>query len=247
MTNGTSSVGVLLADSHSLFRDAVRLVLASGTDLEVVAEARDGLQAVAEAERTRPDVALLDANLPNCDGIRAAEMIRERVPECHVIVLSGEEDEQILIRALEAGANGYFTKEYPLAELIEAARAVHRGETLVPTRMLGPLLSRLLHRRRRQEDALRQLARLTRREREVLSLLADGADNDSIAQALIISPQTARTHIQKLLSKLGVHSRLEAAAFVLQNGIKAELSDGDAHARLAHRSRDQLAVAGDLH
>jgi DNA-binding NarL/FixJ family response regulator len=240
-------VGVLLADSHSLFRDAVRLVLASGTDLEVVAEARDGLQAVAEAERTRPDVALLDANLPNCDGIRATEMIRERVPACRVIVLSGEEDEQILIRSLEAGASGYFTKEYPLAELIEAARAVHRGETLVPPRMLGPLLSRLLHRRRQQDDALRQLSRLTRREREVLALLADGADNDGIAQALVISPQTARTHIQNVLGKLGVHSRLEAAAFVLQNGIKAELADGDGHVRPAPRARDQLAVAGDVH
>ena len=244
MTDGTRSIGVLLADSHSLFRDAVRLVLASGTDLEVVAEARDGLQAVAEAERTRPDVALLDANLPNCDGIRAAEMIRQRVPECHVIVLSGEEDEQILIRALEVGASGYFTKEYPLAELIEAARAVHRGETLVPTRMLGPLLTRLLHRRRQQDDALRQLARLTRREREVLALLADGADNDSIAQALVISPQTARTHIQNVLSKLGVHSRLEAAAFVLQNGVKGDLADVDGQAR---PKVDQLAVAGDLH
>ena len=247
MTEGLRSVGVLLADSHSLFRDAVRLVLASGTDLVVVAEARDGLQAVAEAERVRPDVALLDANLPNCDGVRAAEMIRERVPECHVIVISGEEDEQVLIRALEAGASGYFTKEYPLAELIEAARAVHRGETLVPPRMLGPLLSRLIHRRRQQDDALRQLSRLTRREREVLALLADGSDNDGIAQALVISPQTARTHIQNVLGKLGVHSRLEAAAFVLQNGIKGELAEDDEALHAAPHHAGQLAAAGDIH
>jgi DNA-binding NarL/FixJ family response regulator len=240
-------VGVLLADSHSLFRDAVRLVLASGTDLEVVAEARDGLQAVAEAERVHPDVALLDANLPNCDGIRAAEMICERVPECHVIVISGEEDEQVLIRALEAGASGYFTKEYPLADLIEATRAVHRGETLVPPRMLGPLLARLIHRRRQQDDALRQVSRLTRREREVLALLADGADNDGIAQALVISPQTARTHIQNVLGKLGVHSRLEAAAFVLQNGIKDELADDGEAIRVAAHPAGQLAAAVDLH
>jgi two-component system nitrate/nitrite response regulator NarL len=89
--------------------------------------------------------------------------------------------------------------------------------------MLGPLLKRLIVRRREQDEALRRMSRLTRREREVLALLAEGADNDGIAQALVISPQTARTHIQNVLSKLGVHSRLEAAAFVVQNGILDEL------------------------
>ena len=227
LTDGSERITILLADGHSLFRDAVRVVFAGGTELDVVAEARDGVQAVAEAERTRPDVALLDADLPNCDGIRATELIRERLPECQVIVLSGEQDEQILIRALEAGATGYLTKEYPLADLMNAVQAVHRGETLVPPRMLGPLLMSLLHRRRRQDDALRLVSRLTRREREVLALLADGADNNLIAQTLVISPQTARTHIQNVLGKIGVHSRLEAAAFVLQNGIKEELNTSE--------------------
>jgi two-component system nitrate/nitrite response regulator NarL len=90
--------------------------------------------------------------------------------------------------------------------------------------MLGPLLSRLILRRREQDDALRRAGRLTRREREVLALLAEGGDNDAIAQRLVISPQTARTHIQNVLSKLGVHSRLEAAAFVIQNGILEDLA-----------------------
>jgi two-component system NarL family response regulator len=212
-----------LADSHSLFRDAVRLVLSSGTDLTVVGEARDGLQAVAEAERTKPDVAMVDANLPNCDGIRTTAMIGERVPSCRILVLSGEEDQRVLFRALEAGAAGYLTKEYPLVDLIEAVRALHRGETLVPSRMLGPLLSTLFHRRTEQDEALRRISRLTRREQEVLALVAEGADNDDVAQALVISPQTVRTHIQNVLAKLGVHSRLEATAFVLKNGIHAEL------------------------
>jgi two-component system NarL family response regulator len=216
-------IRVLLADSHSLFRDAVRLVLSNGTDLAVVAEARDGLQAVAEAERSRPDIALVEANLPNCDGIRTTSMIRERVPSCRILVLSGEEDQQILFHALEAGASGYLTKEYPLADLIEAARALHRGETLVPARMLGPLLATLFHRRSEQNEALRRVSKLTRREQEVLALVAEGADNDDVAQALVISPQTVRTHIQNVLAKLGVHSRLEAVAFVLKNGIHGEL------------------------
>jgi DNA-binding NarL/FixJ family response regulator len=212
-----------LADGQSLFREAVKVVLESEPGLEVVAEASDGLEAVAEAERTRPNVALVDLNLPNGDGIRATDLITEQVPDCRVVVLADEEDERVLVDAIEAGASGYMTKECALSELIEATRVIHAGETLIPRRMLGPLLSRLILRRREQDEALRRAARLTRREKEVLALLAEGADNDTIAQRLVISPQTARTHIQNVLAKLGVHSRLEAAAFVMQNGILDDL------------------------
>src|SRR5918996_1911071 len=227
LEDGHEHVRILLADGQSLFREAVKVVLESESDVGVVAEARDGLQAGAGAERLRPDVALLDVNLPNCDGVRATALIKERVPECRVVLLANEEDQRTLVEAVEAGASGYLTKESPLAELIEAARAVHSGETLIPRRMLGPLLARLIQRRREQDGALKKTARLTRREREVLAMLAEGADNDAIAQALVISPQTARTHIQNVLNKLGVHSRLEAAAFVIQNGILGELAGAE--------------------
>jgi DNA-binding NarL/FixJ family response regulator len=223
MADDERVIRVLLADEQSLFRDAVKVVLSSESDLVVVGEAGDGIQAVAEAERVKPDVALLDASLPNCDGIRATQQITLRVPDCRVIVFSAQDDEQILVRALEAGASGYLSKGAPLAELIDATRAVHRGEALVPPRMLGALLQRLIVRRRERDDALKRMAKLTRREREVLALVAQGADNDAIAQELVISPETARTHIQNVLGKLGVHSRLEAAAFVTQNGILDDL------------------------
>ena len=223
MADGEPRLRIILADEQSLFREAVKVVLESQPDIEVVAEARDGIQAVAVAEESRPDVALLDINLPNCDGIRATSMIKERVPDCKVLVLTGEEDQETLVEALEAGASGYLTKECPLSELMEATRAVHRGETLIPSRMLGALLSRLIRRRREQDEALQRISKLTKREREVLAFLAEGRDNDGIAQALVISPETARTHIQNVLGKLGVHSRLEAAAFVIQNGILEDL------------------------
>ncbi len=224
MADGGTILRIVLADEQSLFREAVKVVLESQVDIEVVAEARDGQQAVAAVEQTKPDVALLDVNLPNCDGIRATSLIKERVPDCRVLVLTGEEDQATLVEALEAGASGYLTKECPLSELIEATRAVHRGETLIPPRMLGSLLSRLIHRRREQDDALQRISKLTKREKEVLAFLAEGRDNDGIAQALVISPETARTHIQNVLGKLEVHSRLEAAAFVIQNGILDDLA-----------------------
>jgi DNA-binding NarL/FixJ family response regulator len=216
-------IRILLADQQSLFREALRTGLEGQADLRVVAEARNGPDAVAEAERSRPDVAIIDANLPVIDGASVATEIRERAPMCRVLVLGTVEDQRSLVHILEAGASGYLTKEAPLDELIAATRAIDAGDTLVPPRMLGPLLTGLLHRRREQDSAFARISMLTRREREVLALLSEGADNDTIARSLVISPQTARTHIQNILTKLAVHSRLEAAALVARSGIAAEL------------------------
>jgi DNA-binding NarL/FixJ family response regulator len=225
--NDGAEVRILLADGHSLFREALSTALTAEPDLLVVGEARDGLEAVAEAARTEPQVAVLDADLPNCDGVRAAALIRDRLPDCRIVLLAADEDPDILASAVEAGASGYLTKASPLTELVDAIRSVHRGDTLVPSRMLGSLLERLIRRRQEHDEALRRLSRLTSREREVLTLLAQGGDNDSIAQVLVISPQTARTHIQNVLVKLGVHSRLEAAALAIQNGLLGEMADSE--------------------
>jgi DNA-binding NarL/FixJ family response regulator len=221
----------MLADGHSLFRDALSTGLTAEPDLVVVGEARDGLEAVAEASRTEPHVVVLDADLPNGDGVRAAGMIRDRLPDCRIVILAAEEDPEVLTSAVEVGASAYLTKASPLSDLVEAIRSVHRGDTLVPAQMLGGLLERLIRRRKEQDEAVRRLGRLTAREREVLSLLAQGGDNDSIAQVLVISPQTARTHIQNVLVKLGVHSRLEAAALAIQNGLAGEVAPAEPAAR----------------
>jgi DNA-binding NarL/FixJ family response regulator len=220
-------IKVLLADAQALTREAVRSVLENTERIVVVAEAADGMQAVAEAERTRPDLALVDADLPNRDSSHTTELILERTPGCRVLILSDRSDEGTLATAMEVGASGFITKSSPITELLDAVHAVHQGETLIPPRMLGSLIQRLIHRRREQDDAMRKLGRLTRRERQVLSLLAGGADNDRIAQALVISPETARTHVQHVLSKLGMHSRLAVAAFVVSNGLTEELTAVD--------------------
>ena len=214
---------ILLADHHSLFREAVRAILEKEPDMQVVAEVGDGVLAVAEAERHRPDIAILSPGLPGLDVLRVTEVIRERVPSCRVAIVSSDYDVSQLVRAVELGASGYMTRESPIEDLLDMARAVHRGDTVVPPSMLGDLLHELKRRRQTRDEAVRQLAKLTRREREVLALLAEGADHRTIAETLVISPQTARTHIQNVLGKLGVHSRLEAAAFVVQNGILEDL------------------------
>ncbi len=216
-------INVLIADEHSLFRQAVRSALETEHDLTVVAEAADGHEAVEAADIFAPDIALIDTDLPKSNGINVTRTVREKVPGCKVLVLSNHQDQAALFDAMQAGASGYLTKAIPLAKLIEAARAVLRGETIVPPAMLGDLLSQLIQSKEQQNDVLRRLSRLTRREREVLALLVEGADNDVVAQRLVISPETARTHIQNILTKLDVHSRLEALALVLRNNIVKDM------------------------
>jgi DNA-binding NarL/FixJ family response regulator len=212
-----------VADGHSLFRESVIVVLRGEHDLAIVADARDGDHLAAEISAAKPDVAILDLNLPGCDGVQAVRLVKERAPDCKILALADREDQRALLEVVEAGASGYLTKDCPLAELIDATRAVARGEIVIPRWMLGTLLSHLVRRRRERDEALRRMSRLTRREREVLALLTDGADNEAIAERLFISPETARTHVQNLLGKLEVHSRLEAAAFVVSNGILDEV------------------------
>jgi two-component system response regulator DegU len=212
-------IRIVLADKHSLFRQAVREILDRELDLEVVGEAGGQDQAVAEVGRVRPDVVLLGAELSDGDGLRALGPIKQAARDCRVLVLTDREDEDILVQAVELGASGYLSKECALSELMTATRAVHEGDTLVPPRMLGGLLQTLVWRNRHEKDAIRRISQLTRREQQVLMLLAEGANKEAIARKLVISPETARTHIQHVLSKLGVHSRLEAATFALRGGI----------------------------
>jgi DNA-binding NarL/FixJ family response regulator len=219
------TVKILLADEHSLFRQALRELLDQEADFEVVAEAGDESETVAKARRTQPDLALVAMDLTEGDGIAAIGLIKEQAPGCRAVIIAGSEDPEVLLKAVEAGASGYITKGYALSELMSAARAAHRGETIVPPTMLGDLIQNLLRRRRLEDEAVARIGRLTRREREVLSLLAQGGNKETIGRALYISPETARTHIQHVMAKLGVHSRLEAATLAMRANLFPKSDD----------------------
>lgn len=219
----TTLIRILIVDGLSLFRQAVGGALDREDDLEVIAESHNPTQAILDTERTRPNVAVVDGDLmasglgPLIGGIKSAS------PQCKVLVLTSDEKPGALVDALKAGASGCLTKETSMIELIEATRAVDRGDIVVPQHMLAELLVTLVHQDGKIDDSIKTLSRLTRREREVLALLADGSDKDAIARTLRISPQTARTHVQNILAKLGLHSRLEAAAFARKHPILKEL------------------------
>jgi len=237
-------IKILVADERWLFRDAVKVVLEAEPDLEVVAEVRDGFQAVLEAERLRPDVVLLSADLASNRSLPTAEAISRRVPACRIVVVSHEEDPVALVDAMEAGVAGYLTKESPVIELLASVRAVHADGICVPERMVPMLIREFVRRSRDRAEAAVWLAALTVREREVLSLVADGADNAEIGRTLMISPQTARTHIHNILAKLGLHSRLEVAMFARQWDI-SDLVDRTPRIREA-TPRIREAIVGDM-
>jgi DNA-binding NarL/FixJ family response regulator len=213
-------VRVLVAHNARLHRDAVRAALDGEADLEVVAEAEDAAGAVEACATVKPDVAILDAMLPDYADVQPGCAIRDRNNGgCRILVVADASDLATLTDGLGCGARGYLTHDASIADLVEAVRLVARGETLIPPPMLGPLLNDLVERRHDHELALMQLAQLSPREREVLALLARGKKTAAIAEELVISPETARTHAQNILAKLGLHSRLEAATFVVGNGL----------------------------
>jgi DNA-binding NarL/FixJ family response regulator len=218
-------IRLVIADKQVLFRGALRTWLDEQPDFDVVAEAVSLSQVFSAIPQAEPDVVIVHVGLTSAQGLASA--MSNLASAARILVLGERDDLDLVTTVLDAGASGYLTKEAGVAELAEAIRQASAGEFVIPSHLLTPLLDRLLRRRRESQEAARRIAQLTRRERAVLALLTDGANNQSIATILGISTQTARTHVQNLLGKLDVHSKLEAAAFVLQHGIRDELADAD--------------------
>ena len=208
-------VRVLIADDHRLMREGTAALLAGDARIEVVGLAADGREAIALAERRRPDVALLDLNMPEVRGIEACAAIRRSNPETEVMILTVSEQEPDLYASLRVGAAGYLLKDIAPADLIEAVLAAGRGEPRIPASMAGRLLQELAG--AAPEASTGPIGSLTEREREVLALLAEGLRNREIADRLVISEATVKTHVRHVLEKLRFRNRAEAAAFAARH------------------------------
>ena len=215
-------IRVLLADDQALIRSGIRALLDAEDDIEVVAEASDGKQAVALATRYRPDIALVDIQMPVVDGIEATRQIvtDERLAEVRVVILTNFGLDEYIFRALRAGAAGFLLKDTQPAELLQALRVVMRGDALLSPAVTRRLISEFVA---RPPDAVAAagMETLTSREREVVALVAHGLSNDEIADVLVLSPTTAKTHVSRAMIKLGARDRAQLVVFAYQTGLVA--------------------------
>jgi DNA-binding NarL/FixJ family response regulator len=211
------NIRILLADDHAVVREGTKELLERQSDLEVVAEANDGKEAVQFAISKHPDVVVMDFAMPKLNGIEATRQIKAIAPEIAVLVLTAYDSDQYVFAFLEAGAAGYLLKDVHVNELVEAIRAVYAGES-----MLHPAIARKVINRFAQSEEKSSngeiLEQLTERELEILKLAAQGMSNREIARDLAISIRTAQTHLSNIFNKMGVGSRTEAVVHGLRKG-----------------------------
>ncbi|MBL9124964.1 MAG: response regulator transcription factor [Planctomycetaceae bacterium] len=207
MERSDSPIRILCVDDHALVRKGLALILDNEADLELIAEAANGAEAVELFRRLRPDVTLMDLRMPELDGIEATRKIRSEFPDAKIIALTSYDGDQDIYRALEAGVRGYLLKEMVHTEVLQAIRAVHSGKKLMP-----PIVAERLG------DPFPQVA-LTPREVEVLTLVAQGLANKEIGARLGTAAGTVKMHVQNILAKLGAADRTRAVTIGLQRGI----------------------------
>jgi len=213
-------IRVLLADDHTIVREGVRLCLEAMGDIEVVAEAEDGLAAVQLANQLRPDVAVVDLTMPRLNGVEAIRQIRRDLPDTEVVVLSVHDSEPYVVQALRAGAAGYVLKRNAATELAAAIRAAHDGQAYlhpsIARRVIDDYLSRI---HASEEAATEPYERLTPREREVLQLAAEGHTTRAIAGLLCLSTKTVEHHRASVMTKLGLHGQTELVKYAIRAGL----------------------------
>lgn len=212
---------ILLADDHALFREGLAGIVNAQDDMEVVGEANDGLEAVVMAQEIKPDLILMDVQMPGMDGLEATRHIKQILPETTVVVLTVRDDDDKLFEALKNGAQGYLLKDIRSHEMLGKLRAALNGDAALSPTLAGKVLTefRRLSLNRRTDLDESKADSLTGRETEVLSLVATGATDKEVAEQLVISLNTVKTHMRNILSKLHVTTRREAAKAAQDKGL----------------------------
>ena len=205
-------IRLLIVDDHKVVRNGLQVFISLYDDIEVVGEARNGQQAVEQCATHQPDVVLMDMVMPVMDGPTATRLIREQFPQVQVVALTSFDEEEIVQRAIEAGAVGYLYKDVEEDELIGAIRSAREGRPVLAPEAMKALMDRTV-----APVESPAVEPLTKREREVLSLVAQGMTNPQIAEQLVISTSTVQFHVHNILGKLGVSTRTEAVAMAIQS------------------------------
>jgi len=211
-------IRIIMADDHALVRQGTCELLRQESDLDVIAEAENGLQAVELTQSLNPDIVIMDVRMPEMSGIEATKSILETAPGVRVLALTAHEDDQYLFSLLEAGVSGYIMKTAPVSELVKAIRQVKEGLSYIDPSIVHKLVNRFSSKQRNADGDSPILDPLTARELEVLQLLNRGLNNRAIAEALVISERTVQAHLTNIFSKMQVSSRLEAVMMAIRLG-----------------------------
>lgn len=209
-------IRVLIADDHALVREGLRKLLELSDSIEILSEVGDGQGAINIARREKPDVILMDVNMPGTNGIIATRVIKREMPSIHVIALTIYEDEEV-VDMVKAGVSAYVLKDVAGSELIDTINRVMQGEVVIHPRVANRLVRELSRNEKKKNDV-----RLTKRESDVLSLLVKGHSNKEMADAMFISEKTVKNHLTSIFRKLGVKDRTQAAVYALKNNIVNE-------------------------
>ena len=215
--NTTKKIRVLLADDHAIVREGVKRILMAEPDLEVVAEAEDGVEAVEQAKQLKPDVAVLDISMPGINGIEATKQIKAALPETHILALTMHTDDAYVFQLLKAGASGYVLKRAAATDLVQAIRAAQRGEAFLYPSVAKAVVADYL-KQVESGEARETYDGLTDREKEILTLVAEGAANQDIAHRLSISIKTVQTHRAHIMEKLNLHDRSMLVRYAIRKG-----------------------------
>jgi NarL family two-component system response regulator LiaR len=214
-TKQADTIRILITDDHAVVREGLRTLIGTEPGMDVVGEAEDGFEAVQKASTLRPDVILLDMMMPRMDGLQAINKIKRECPEARILVLTSFSDDEKVFPAIKAGALGYLLKNVTPERLLNAIRDVHQGK---PS-MSSDIAKKLMYELQRVSDLPPTEEPLTEREMDVLRLVAQGLSNQEIAEVLVISVGTVRTHVSNILSKLHLANRTQAAIYALRQGI----------------------------
>lgn len=213
-------IRILLADDHALFREGLAGLIAAQPDFEVVGEAGDGLEALVKARDLAPDLILMDITMPGCDGLEATRRIKRELPAAVIVILTVRDEDDKLFEAVRSGAQGYILKSIRSPDMVDLLRRAVRGEAALTPALAGRMLEEFRRLSQRASEMPRgQILALTPREQEVLTLAAEGRTDQEIAEGLVISVHTVKSHMRNILAKLHVSSRYEAAQLARERGL----------------------------